>query len=78
MRRLLAGLSRRLSTHIINRDLSMHPRRFSDVLTPKGDDLQVILSCRGETQAAIYVNDGQEFRSPALQEGLDAPTSTDP
>lgn len=53
-------------------------KRLADSLAPQGDHVQLILKCRGEPKAAIYVDDTQEFRSPALQEGLDAPTSRNP
>ena len=50
---------------------------MDDDLAPRGDHLQMILKCRGEPKAAIYVDDEREIRSPALQEGqtADAPTS---
>jgi hypothetical protein len=47
-----------------------------DSLAPKGDHLHVILKCRGEAKDAIYVDDTQEYRSPALQEGQAADAST--
>lgn len=50
--------------------------QMADSLAPKGDSVQLILKCRGVPKDAIYVDDLQEFRSPALQEGqaADAPT----
>lgn len=39
---------------------------LQDILTPRGESLQIILRRRGEPEAAIYVDNEGEFRSPSL------------
>jgi K+/H+ antiporter YhaU regulatory subunit KhtT len=42
-------------------------RRLYDILSPKGDTVQVFLKRKGKTEAVIYKEDEKEFRSPSLQ-----------
>jgi len=40
---------------------------LQDILTPRGENLQIILRRRGEPEAAIYVDNEREIRSLSLQ-----------
>lgn len=80
MSRLLDELRRRLNSTLLHRGEGWKRRNLEDSMAPRGDHLQLILKSRGEPRGAIYVDDTQEYRSPALQEGQadDAPTPHNP
>jgi hypothetical protein len=48
--------------------LKSKPPSAVDYLGPKGDTVQVILKRKGKPVAAIYKDDEQEIRSPALKQ----------
>ncbi len=50
--------------------------RLRDFLSPKGDPVQVILKRRGKPVAAIYKDEKQEIRSPALPKDKEADESS--
>lgn len=47
-------------------------RALYDVLTPKGDTLQIRLARKGKVVSALYKDDTQEFRSSTFPRESDA------
>jgi hypothetical protein len=45
--------------------------RLYDILSPKGETIQIILKRKGKPVSGLYVDDKQEIRSPSLDKRED-------